>query len=224
MSTDRELRRRWEPAFEKAGWPAVSTDDIAALVGALQVGAAAALAMVDAEQLSREGAKALGGLRRSKVHFIVFGRKDRNDDAAIIKCLDAGADDFFDAATDPLLVVAKLRAHLRRSEERAPSGPLLSPKKRLKVDLGARSVWRKVDNAWQEVRLTARETSLLELFLRNPGKVLERSVIMERVWGGPAGEVNPETVDKHVESLRKKLGDSGAGLQTIWGTGYALKE
>ena len=225
VTADREIRRRWEPALAAAGWSAVFLESVSALTGVAEAGAVAALALIDADQLAREGDKSLAGAKRGRVRFVVFGRRERHTDEAVIRWLDAGADDFFDAAADPALLVAKLRAHLRRTPSSAASeAALLSPKKLLKADPSARLAWRRAGGAWDEVKLTTTEFALLELFLRHPGKVIERAVILERVWGGAGADVNPETVDKHVESLRRKLGDAGAGLQTVYGSGYSLKE
>ena len=76
-----------------------------------------------------------------------------------------------------------------------------------------------------ESRNTPRtEFNLLTLFLEQPGKVLERRFIMETVWKGEEPDIRPGTVDKHVESLRRKLGKHGAKLRTVYGVGYAFRE
>ena len=57
-----------------------------------------------------------------------------------------------------------------------------------------------------------------------PGKVLERRFIMETVWQGAGGDIRPGTVDKHIESLRRKLGRYGEMVCTVYGVGYAFRE
>ena len=225
VTANRELRRRWELELTRAGFVCVALDTVSALTGASEAGSSPTISLIDGDLLLQEGERAVSGLRRASLRFIVFGRRDRHDDAALVRWLDAGADDFIDAASDPALVAAKLRAHLRRLPAPGPQeGTIISPKKQIKLDPSGRSAWRKGTSGWEELRLTLKEFALLSLFLQNAGAVLNRRAILEQVWGASAGDVNPETVDKHIESLRKKLGEAGAAIQTIYGAGYAFKE
>ncbi|TBR25764.1 winged helix family transcriptional regulator [bacterium] len=75
----------------------------------------------------------------------------------------------------------------------------------------------RVDGA--EVPLTRLEFELLAFLLKNKDRVLKRVEILEAVWKYPQ-EVETRTLDKHVETLRRKLGDSGRRLKTIHGVGY----
>ena len=72
--------------------------------------------------------------------------------------------------------------------------------------------------------MTPTEFQLLALFLERSGKVLERRFIVEAVWQGEGEDIHPGTVDKHIESLRRKLGRSGTLVRTVYGVGYGLRE
>lgn len=227
VSQDRELRQRWEPAFLAEDWTRVFLSSLSEFEGVVDSGGASRVTAVllDADLLSGAGEKALAGVRRGLLRFIVFGRRERHGDEAAIRWLNAGADDYLDAASDPRLLVAKLRAHLRRAPPAAAGAVLWSPRKQIKLEPARRSAWRRAGSDWKELpRLTGRECSLLTLFLRQPGRVLDRRIILEQVWGDPGADVNPETVDKHVESLRRKLGAAGKQIHTLYGSGYAFRE
>ena len=82
---------------------------------------------------------------------------------------------------------------------------------------------RRVLLGGQEVRLTNREFQILEVLLRNAGRVVTRSMLLEAVWDY---RFDPQTniVDQHVSRLRQKLGDedSGAIVETVRGVGYRI--
>ena len=72
------------------------------------------------------------------------------------------------------------------------------------------------------VELTLKEYELLHLLMLNKGIVLSRDLIMERVWDGYESE--SRTLDMHIKSLRKKLGDSASMIRTMRGVGYIAEE
>jgi two-component system OmpR family response regulator len=83
---------------------------------------------------------------------------------------------------------------------------------------------RRVLMRGEEVRLTSREFQILEVLLRNAGKVVTRSMLLEAVWDY---RFDPQTniVDQHVSRLRQKLGDEGANstVETVRGVGYRVR-
>jgi DNA-binding response OmpR family regulator len=128
---------------------------------------------------------------------------------------------------DGSLLAGRLKAHLRRLKPAffEDQDVLLSPKKQIKCDEAQRRAWVWQRGAWKCLdRLTETEFRLLCLFLKNPGAALDRRFILETVWGTKCLEVNPETVDRHLELLRKKLGTNGQRIKTLYGVGYALRE
>jgi two-component system, OmpR family, response regulator MprA len=131
--------------------------------------------------------------------------------------LDAGADDYLvkPFALDELR--ARLRALLRRSGVAAETLEF--------ADIQLDPVACLASRAGQPLSLTKTELSLLELFLRNPGRVLSHTFILESVWGYDFGS-NSNALWVYVSYLRSKLEADGAArvIQTVRGLGYVLRD
>jgi two-component system response regulator MprA len=142
----------------------------------------------------------------------------RQEVADRVSGLDAGADDYLTKpfALDELL--ARLRALLRRS---APGED-----DRLSfADLALDPASRQVTRGGRPVELTRTEFALLELFLRNPGRVLSRSAIYEEVWGYDFGS-SSNSLDVYLGYLRRKTEEGGEArlLHTVRGVGVVLRQ
>ena len=129
--------------------------------------------------------------------------------------LDAGADDYLIKPFSPRELVARIRAVLRRSKPEDESGLL----KLGRIEMNTLS--RQVTSGGKEIHLGPTDYRLLEFFLSNPGRVLSRSQILDRVWGANV-YLDERTVDVHIRRLRKALGTVGLSeyLQTSRGHGY----
>ena len=131
--------------------------------------------------------------------------------------LDAGADDYL---TKPFAFeefVARVRALLRRRAETAL--PVLQV-----ADLALDPARRVVSRGDKKIELTPREFALLDYFMRNPGRVLSRTMIANRVWDYTF-DAATNVIDVYVNYLRKKI-DSGHDvklLHTVRGVGYVMK-
>ena len=131
--------------------------------------------------------------------------------------LDAGADDYL---TKPFAFeefVARVRALLRRRTETAP--PVLQV-----ADLALDPARRVVSRAGRQIDLTPREFALLDYFMRNPDRVLTRTMIANRVWDY-SFDATTNVIDVYVNYLRRKI-DSGHDsklLHTVRGVGYVMK-
>lgn len=131
--------------------------------------------------------------------------------------LESGADDYLTKPFAFSELLARVKALMRRAS--GTTGELSIDD--LRVDLLGRKVFR--EN--KEISLTPKEFSLLEYLLRNKGKVLSRTEIIENVWGY---DFDPTTniVDVHIKFLREKVetGFHKKLIHTVRGTGYILKE
>jgi len=151
---------------------------------------------------------------RSPVPIILLTAKDAEVDKVV--GLEVGADDYVTKPFSPRELVARVRAILRRVEDRGKPVATVLHTGGVDVDLGRREA--RVDGA--VVALATREFDLLAFMAENEGLVLSRQQLLDNVWGhGWYGD--ERTVDVHVRQLRKKLGDA-LPLATVWGVGYRL--
>ncbi len=127
--------------------------------------------------------------------------------------LDYGADDYLTKPFSYVVLLARLRALLRRTPEARP--PVLACGD-IRLDPSTRTVT--VDGA--EVALTPRELGLLEFLLRRPDRVVTKVEILDHVWDA-AADVNPNAVEVYVGYLRRKLGRRL--VETVRGAGYRLE-
>ena len=153
----------------------------------------------------------------SNVPILMLTARDAVADR--ITGLDAGADDYMikPFAFDELL--ARLRALFRR--RRMEIEPEIYEYSDLTLDPGTRQVYR----SNTEIKLTAKEFDLLQLFMRHPNQVLTRELIYEHIWEyNFGGESN--IIEVYIRYLRTKLEVDGGKrlIQTVRGVGYALRE
>jgi DNA-binding response OmpR family regulator len=144
----------------------------------------------------------------------------RGEEIDRIVGLTVGADDYLVKPFSPRELVARVKALLRRP--RRPANPAAGVPAGLELDVARRMV--RVDGA--PVELTALEFDLLAVLVRDPGVVVGRQALLDRVWGGEF-IADDHLVDVHVANLRKKLGDDPAEprfVQTVRGVGYRLRE
>lgn len=133
-----------------------------------------------------------------------------------VKGLDLGADDYIAKPFGILEFVSRVRALLRRS------GLMKTEAEETKISLGEvvlDTATRTVTVNGENVELTYKEYELLKLLLSQPGLVFSRQQILEKIWGVDFN-MDTRTVDMHVKTLRQKLGDQGAIIQTVRNVGY----
>ena len=146
----------------------------------------------------------------------------RSEDTDKIIGFEYGADDYITKPFNILEVKARVRALLRRAGAAAQQGQGGRLQMgHIVLDSDARAAWKD----GQSVELTAKEFDLMELLMRNPGRVYSRENLLNIVWGYEyVGDYR--TVDVHVRRLREKLELDPANPQYIltkWGVGYYLK-
>jgi DNA-binding response OmpR family regulator len=157
---------------------------------------------------------------RSDVPVIVLTSRDEETDRVV--GLELGADDYVLKPFSPREVAARVRAVLRRASKAAQAEDKPIRAGSLSLDTST----RKAVIADRELGLSRTEFNLLALFLRSPGRVFERSQILEAVWGSDV-VVGDRTVDVHVKALRRKIEEAGGDprvLETVRGVGYRLKD
>ncbi|MCL6631876.1 MAG: response regulator transcription factor [Alicyclobacillus herbarius] len=132
--------------------------------------------------------------------------------------LDAGADDYLVKPFANEELLARIRALARRPAALAGTDAISAGP--FRIDLGTREATR--DGV--ALNLTAKEFQLLELFIRNQGKVLAKDLILDRVWG-PDADVIANAVENYVHFLRKKIDQPGkpSYIETVRGVGYVFK-
>jgi DNA-binding response OmpR family regulator len=135
-----------------------------------------------------------------------------DEDLDEAEALDTGADDYLSKPFSFVVLVARLRALLRRG---AAPRPAVLQVGDLRLDPAAHRCWR----ADQEVELTTKQFALLECFMRHPGQVLSKTALREHVWDYAFAD-SSNIVEVYVGHLRKKLG--AARIDTIRGAGYRL--
>ncbi len=131
--------------------------------------------------------------------------------------LDLGADDYLAKPFGMMEMVSRVKAVLRRTGSRPDNKPLRLGA--LELDY-ARHI---VTVSGARIGLTLKEYELLRLFMENVGLVFTRDRLLEAVWGSDFfGETR--TVDVHIGTLRDKLGECGAYIQTVRGVGYRMEK
>lgn len=135
--------------------------------------------------------------------------------------LELGADDYITKPFSVRELIARIKAVLRRSENRqVKNKENMITVKDLTIDIEKHIVTMN----GEEIELTLKEFELLKILAENRGKVLSRNFLLDEIWGYEYfGETR--TVDVHIRHLRKKIGDSSSNeyIETIRGVGYKMK-
>lgn len=184
------------------------------------------LILMDIMMPRLDGMKAMMRLRETQnIPIILISAKSEDTDK--ILGLDFGADDYITKPFNPLELIARVKSQLRRytvlgtAADTGGGGEVLSvggltldiPRKRLTVD-------------GEECRLTPIEYKILELLMRNQGRVFSIEEIYERVWNEPS--FSPEnTVAVHIRRIREKIEINPKEpkyLKVVWGIGYKIEK
>ena len=191
------------------------TSGPAALAGALA--GDADLLVLDLGLPGMDGLDVCRSLRSSGSALPVLVLTARADVPDLVVGLDAGADDYVAKPFRLAEFLARVRVQLRRGTGVEPGSVLTAPHG-LRIDTVARRVT--VDG--EEVALTPKEHELLVALARRPGAVVAREDLMREVWRTEWFGAT-KTLDMHVSTLRRKLGDAGAAITTIRGVGFRME-
>ncbi len=224
VDDDKAVRESLRRSLEFNGYDvAVASDGAEALAGLSAAGAAAApdVVVMDVMMPRLDGIETTRALRAAgnDVPILVLTARDAVGDR--VEGLDAGADDYLTKPFALQELLARLRALLRRATVPDGEADEVLAFSDLSMDLATRDV-RRGDRA---IVLTRTEFTLLEMFLRRPRRVLERSFILEEVWGYDF-PTTANSLEVYVGYLRRKTEaeDEPRLIHTVRGVGYVLKE
>jgi two-component system, OmpR family, alkaline phosphatase synthesis response regulator PhoP len=142
----------------------------------------------------------------------------KSDETDRILGLELGADDYVTKPFSPRELTARIKAVLRRTSAKQTHSDVIRCGE-LTIDMGRREV-----NCGKEtIVLTATEFRLMQFFATYPGRVFSREQLIDGALGRDVSVID-RTIDVHITSLRKKLGDCGKWIETVRGFGYRLRE
>lgn len=133
-----------------------------------------------------------------------------------VKAFAAGGDDYVVKPFSPGELTARIQAVLRRSGQMESRQHIIQYEN-IAIDTGSRIA----KTAQKPVQLTMKEFDLLVLLVKGRGRTFSREELLESVWGAHYSG-GTRTVDTHIKTLRMKLGESGAVIETVWGIGYRV--
>jgi DNA-binding response OmpR family regulator len=161
-------------------------------------------------------------LREKDPAVIIVFLTARGQDLDKIKGLEIGADDYIVKPFNPLELVARIKAILRRTETALKPQRSILQSGPLRMDLNSNKLF-KHDVI---IELTPKEFQLIKTFLEHPETALSRNELMNLVWGEDyIGD--PKTVDVHVRKLREKIEEDSSNphwIETVWGLGYRFRK
>ena len=175
-----------------------------------------ALIVLDVMMPKLDGWQVCRDIRQySKVPIIMLTAKSDEKDELL--GFELGVDEYISKPFSPKILVARIEAILRRTNQLSKSEILSCGG--IEIDKAAHQVL--IDG--EEIDLSYKEFELLTYFVENKGIALSREKILNSVWNydyfGDA-----RTIDTHVKKLRSKMGEKGDMIKTIWGMGYKLEE
>ena len=143
----------------------------------------------------------------------------KGEEADVVTGLELGADDYLTKPFSPRVLLARIKAVLRRQQSEPDADDTVITHHDLQIHPGR----HEVQMASALVQLTLTEFRILHLLARRPGWVFTRNQILEAAQGDDSS-VTTRAVDVHIVALRRKLGPNGDLIETIRGVGYRLQE
>ena len=155
--------------------------------------------------------------RTSAIPVIILSAK--GEEADVVTGLELGADDYLTKPFSPRVLLARIKAVLRRQQSEPDTASAVITHHDLQIHPGRHEVLA----GGASVQLTLTEFRILHLLARRPGWVFTRNQILAAAQGDDAS-VTTRAVDVHIVALRRKLGPGGDRIETIRGVGYRLQE
>ena len=174
------------------------------------------LVILDVMMPVADGWAVLRHIKDTSPNTAVMMLTAKAEDGDQIYGFETGADDYVTKPISPVVLVARVKALLKRNLESKRSG---------KIDLGSvviDELGRSVQSSGVQVDLSPKEFELLTYLASNRGIALSREQLLNAVWGYDYyGDLR--TLDTHIKNLRAKLGDGGDMIKTVRGYGYKLE-
>lgn len=219
VDDEKEILELLRLYLEKDGYSVILAQNGAEALGKAKV-SKPHLAVVDIMMPEMDGYQLIGHLRKSEtgdIPIIVLSAKGEAYER--ILGLDLGADDYVTKPFDPMEVLARIKAQLRRCKEICPKAEHILSLGRLRLDTDACQLLSENE----EVSLTATEYRMMEMLMQNPGRVFTKQQIYETAWQENV-VVDNNTVMVAISKLRGKLPlEAGVSITTIRGLGYRLE-
>ena len=183
------------------------------------------LAIVDIMMPVMDGITMLMKLRETNHEFPVIMLSAKSEEVDKIMGLNMGADDYVTKPFTPLELLARVNSHLRRYAKYLSAVSEEGEKEHIYtiggLELNEDTVEVTVDG--EPVRLTPMEFKIVQLLIKNPGRVFSADEIYERIWNEKA--VNTDTIKVHVRNIREKIEIDPRNpkyLKVVWGVGYKI--
>jgi DNA-binding response OmpR family regulator len=219
VEDDAVIREATQLALERHGYDVITAEDGLEAIECFEKSKPDAV-LLDIMLPGLDGISVCRRIRETSMVPIVMVSA-RGDALDIVLGLEAGADDYVTKPFDIQVLVARLRAVLRRAVAdpgRRAASPVVGVQRFGDLELDREAL--EVRRGGKPVQLTPTELKLLIEFANNPGVVLSRSVLLQRVWDYDWGG-DGRLVDVHLQRLRTKIGADR--IETVRGFGYKLR-
>jgi two-component system, OmpR family, response regulator MprA len=224
VDDDRSVRESLRRSLEFNGFQVSLASDGAEALASIAGGAPDAL-VIDVMMPRLDGIETTKALRAAGNDLPILVLTARDSVGDRVDGLDAGADDYLTKPFALEELLARLRALLRRVHARGEEGADVDKEVLAYSDLSLNPATREIRRGGRQIELTRTEFSLLEMFMRRPRRVLDRSFILEDVWGYDF-PTTANSLEVYVGYLRRKTEAAGEQrlIHTVRGVGYVLKE
>lgn len=215
VDDESRMRKLVRDFLTKSGFEVLEAADGIEAINIFDANQDIALVILDVMMPGKDGLQVCREIRQtSQIPVIMLTAK--SDEQTELKGFDLGADEYISKPFSPRILVARVEAILRRTNQQSAE---------TQIELGGilldKAAHRVVIDG-KEIDLSYKEFELLTYFMENQGIALSREKILNSVWDydyfGDA-----RTIDTHVKKLRSKMGEKGDLIKTIWGMGYKLE-
>mgnify|MGYP003291770033 CR=1 FL=1 len=229
VEDDKEIREGVEIYLKNQGYEVVQAangqEGLACIEDNTQSGTPIHLAIVDIMMPVMDGVSMLMKLRANDYDFPVIMLSAKSEEVDKIMGLNMGADDYVTKPFTPLELLARVNSHLRRYSKYLKAVNQNESTERIYtiggLELNEDMVQVSVDGI--PIKMTPMEYKIIQLLIKNPGRVFSADEIYERVWNEKA--VNTDTIMVHVRNIREKIEIDPKNpkyLKVVWGVGYKI--